>query len=334
MAKRERAKPDQRRATRRRRAAPRTAGRARRAAGQEFQKLVDVMARLRGPDGCPWDREQTIESLRGFVLEETYEVLDAIDRGDHVALRGEIGDLLFEGVFLAQVEADAGRFTVADSLQAITAKLIRRHPHIFGTKASHVKTAGQVVEQWEQIKAREQKDAGERRSLLRGVPKALPSLLRAHEIGTRVAAVGFDWASTGDVVNKIEEEVGELRRAVAAEGQLRAEEEMGDLLFSIANLARKLGIEPESALRAANEKFTARFEKLERAFEARGESIHGATLEQMEAEWAAVKSIEGSAPVAVHEPTPGTKGTKDTKDTKDTKGRVRQHRSGAGRRPA
>src|SRR4029079_2220408 len=197
------------------------------APGSEFQRLVDIMARLRGPDGCPWDREQTIESLRGFVLEETYEVLDAIDRGDHDALRGEIGDLLFEGVFLAQVEADAGRFSVSDSLRLICDKLIRRHPHIFGTTGSHVRTAGQVVEQWEQIKAREQKDAGERRSLLRGVPSSLPSLLRAHESGTRVAAVGFDWAHTSDVVDKIEEEVAELRRAVATEGAKRTEEEMG-----------------------------------------------------------------------------------------------------------
>src|SRR6476619_698286 len=180
------------------------------AAGAGFQRLVDIMARLRGPSGCPWDREQTIESLRGFVLEETYEVLDAIDRGDHEALRGEIGDLLFEGVFLAQVEADAGRFSVADSLRAICEKLVRRHPHVFGPAGSHVRTANQVVEQWEQIKSREQKDAGERRSLLRGVPGTLPSLLRAHEIGTRVAAVGFDWSKTTDVVDKIEEEVAEL----------------------------------------------------------------------------------------------------------------------------
>jgi MazG family protein len=257
---------------------------------------VDIMARLRGPGGCPWDREQTIESLRGFVLEETYEVLDAIDRGDHDALRGEIGDLLFEGVFLAQVQVDAGRFSVADSLRAISEKLVRRHPHVFGTTASRVKTAGQVVEQWEQIKSREQKDAGERRSLLAGVPKSLPSLLRAHEIGTRVAAVGFDWAGTTDVVDKIEEEVAELRGAVQGEGRDRVEEEMGDLLFSIANLARKLGIEPESALRKANEKFGARFDKLERAFEARGQSIHDATLEEMEAEWGAVKHSEATAP--------------------------------------
>jgi MazG family protein len=305
-----------------------------RSAGGEFQTLVDIMARLRGPGGCPWDREQTIESLRGFVLEETYEVLDAIDRGDHDALRGEIGDLLFEGVFLAQVEADAGRFTVADSLRAISDKLIRRHPHIFDTTASHVRTPGQVVEQWEQIKAREQRDAGERRSLLKGVPKSLPALLRAHEIGTRVAAVGFDWARATDVLEKIEEEVAELRRAVQGEGQERAEEEMGDLLFSIANLARKLGIESESALRKANEKFSVRFEALEHIFEARDQSIHDATLEEMEAEWGAVKSGEATAAVPLHEPTANAKNrrSEDSKseDSKTDSRRVQR----AGRSPA
>lgn len=301
MAKRQRAKPGQRRSTRTPPRPHRLPRQPARTAGAEFQTLVDIMARLRGPDGCPWDREQTIESLRGFVLEETYEVLDAIDRGDHDALRGEIGDLLFEGVFLAQVESDAGRFSVADCLRSISQKLVRRHPHIFERSTSQIRTAGQVVEQWEQIKAREQKDAGERRSLLGGVPKSLPSLLRAHEIGTRVAAVGFDWARTSEVVDKIEEEVAELRQAVAGEGRARAEEEMGDLLFSIANLARKLGIEPESALRKANQKFSVRFEQLERAFEARGGSVHGATLEQMEAEWGIVKSAEATA--AIHGPT-------------------------------
>jgi MazG family protein len=257
-------------------------------AGEEFQKLVDIMIRLRGADGCPWDREQTVESLRGFVLEETYEVLDAIDRGDHDALREEIGDLLFEGVFLAQIEADAARFTVADSLRAVSDKLIRRHPHVFA-EARGVDTAGKVVEQWEQIKSREQKDAGARRSVLKGMPKAMPALLRAYEIGTRVAAVGFDWARTEDVVDKIEEEVAELRHAVAGEGRERAEEEMGDLLFSIVNLARKLGIEPESALRKANEKFSTRFEALERHLEAEGRSVHKATLDEMEEAWGKIK---------------------------------------------
>jgi MazG family protein len=261
-------------------------------AGEVFQKLVDIMAQLRGPGGCPWDREQTLESLRGFVLEETYEVLDAIDRGDHHALKGEIGDLLFEGVFLAQIEADAGRFDVADSLTAITEKLIRRHPHIFGDNNRGVTTPGQVLEQWEEIKAREQKDAGERRSLLRGIPRTLPALLQAHEIGSRVGAVGFEWARTADVVAKIEEEVAEVRRAVDSEGPARTEEELGDLLFSIANLARRLGVEPESALRKANQKFSARFEAVEQALESRGRSVHDSSLEEMDAEWERVKAHE------------------------------------------
>jgi MazG family protein len=256
--------------------------------GAAFQELVDIMARLRGPGGCPWDREQTLESLRGFVLEETYEVLDAIDRGDHVALEGEIGDLLFEGVFLAQIESDAGRFTIADSLQHITAKLVRRHPHVFG-EAGGVTTPGQVVEQWEQIKAREQAGKGEKKALLAGVPKAMPSLARANEISMRVAAVGFEWARAEDVIAKIEEEVAELREAATHETRERAEEEMGDLLFSIANLARKMGIEAESALRKANEKFTQRFTALEDIFEQRGRSVHDATLEEMEEVWHEVK---------------------------------------------
>jgi nucleoside triphosphate diphosphatase len=302
-----------------------------RAAGREFQRLVDIMARLRGPRGCPWDREQTIQSLRGFVLEETYEVLDAIDRADHEALRSEIGDLLFEGVFVAQVETDAGLFSVADSLRAISQKLIRRHPHIFGTTSSRVRTSSQVIEQWEQIKAREQEDAGERRSLLRGVPKSLPSLLRAHEIGTRAGTVGFDWPRTADVVDKIEEEVAELRRAVTSEGRERAEEEMGDVLFSIANLSRQLGIEPESALRKANEKFSARFEALEHALEARGRSIHDATLEEMEAEWNVVKSVGATAAVTLHERTANAKNRRTGEPKKD---RTSMDRNGAGRAPA
>jgi nucleoside triphosphate diphosphatase len=257
------------------------------AAGTEFQRLVDIMAKLRGPSGCPWDREQTLDSLRGFVLEETYEVLEAIDRGDHEDLRGEIGDFLFEGVFLAQVETDAGRFTVTESLRHINEKLIRRHPHVFGD-ATGVDTPGKVLEQWEQIKAREQQSAGKRTSLLQGLAKALPALLRAQEIGIRVAAVGFDWAKTEDVVAKIEEEVAELRDA-KYESRARMEEEMGDLLFSIVQLSRQLGIDAESALRKANEKFTARFEKLEAAFEAQGRDIHGATLDEMENVWAHIK---------------------------------------------
>jgi MazG family protein len=258
-------------------------------AGAAFQTLVDIMARLRGLGGCPWDREQTLESLRGFVLAATHEVPDAIDRGDTTALRGEIGDFIFEGVFLAQIAADQGHFTVADSLKAIAAKLIRRHPHIFDPDGRPLETPGAVHQQWEQIKAKEQADAGERRSVLAGVPRALPALLRAHEIGTRVGAVGFEWAKAADVVDKIEEEVAEVRQAVTSEGVARTEEEMGDLLFAIANLARRLGIDSESALRKANEKFTKRFTELEERLHAKGRSVHDATLEEMEAEWVRIK---------------------------------------------
>ena len=260
-------------------------------AGDVFQELVEIMARLRGPGGCPWDHEQTLESLRQFVLEEAYEVLDAIDRGDHDDLRGEIGDFLFEGVFLARIAEDDGHFTVVDSLGAICEKLIRRHPHVFGDAAG-VETPRQVLEQWEAIKAREQRDAGHSRSVLRGLPKALPALLHAYEIGTRVAAVGFDWARTGSVLDKIEEEVAELRQAVEGESRARAEEEMGDLLFSIANLARKMGIEPEAALRKANAKFSGRFEAVERHLDARGRTVHDSSLDEMEAAWQEVKAAE------------------------------------------
>ena len=240
-------------------------------AGEAFQKLVDIMARLRGPGGCPWDHEQTIESLRGFVLEETYEVLDAIDRGDHDALRGEIGDLLFEGVFLAQIEADEGRFTVADSLRAISEKLVRRHPHVFGDRPPAWTRRARCVEQWEQIKAREQKDAGEPRvAAARRAEAAALAAARArdrHARRRRRLRLGADR-------RRRRQDRGGSRRARAArcgaKAAQRAEEEMGDLLFSIANLARKLGIEPESALRKANEKFSARFDALEQAFEDAG----------------------------------------------------------------
>ena len=289
-----------------------------RAAAERFQTLVEIMQALRAPGGCPWDRKQTFESLRPFVLEETYEVLEAIDRGDYGALEGELGDYLFEAVFLAQMAADERRFTIADALDAINAKLIRRHPHVFGDEAaaaampgarrrgtrdrrapralpSTLKSAGKVLEQWEQIKAREQKQAGETQSLLRGVPRALPSLLRAHEIGSRVAAVGFDWPTPTDVVLKVEEEVRELREAVDSGDRRHANEEMGDLLFSIANLARKLGIEPESALREANEKFTRRFQALEQKFEEAQTPLSNASLEEMEDVWRSIKKSSRSA---------------------------------------
>lgn len=266
--------------------------------GGRFDRLVEIMRTLRSPDGCPWDREQTQASLRPFVLEETYEVLEAIDSGSSSQLCEELGDFLFEAVFLAQIADERGEFTIADAIDAICDKLVRRHPHVFAREAGEPSlTPGQVVEKWETLKAREREASGQptkrAKTTLSGVPKTLPSLLRAYEVSARAAAVGFDWVKATDVLDKIEEEVAELRREVesGATGHLsRAEEEMGDLLFAIANLSRKLGIEPEAALRRANEKFTTRFDAVEQAFTSRGESISDATLDEMEAEWRRVKS--------------------------------------------
>lgn len=258
------------------------------------------MSTLRSRDGCPWDRKQTPRTLRPFLLEETYEAIEAIDRGDMDDLRGELGDVMFQCVFQAQLAAEAQRFDIADSIEHIVAKLVRRHPHVFTPagvplrrdvrKAKHgkVRTSKAVLEQWEQLKAKEQATAGVEQRLLSGVPRALPALARACEIGTRVAAVGFDWPNAIDVVGKIDEEVRELRGAIA-EGHARTSEEMGDLLFSIANLARKLGLDPESALREANDKFTARFAALEDVLTTQGRTVHAASTEELEATWQAVK---------------------------------------------
>jgi MazG family protein len=256
------------------------------------------MRRLRAPDGCPWDREQTPASLRPFVLEETYEVLEAIESGSPAHLCEELGDFLFEAVFLAQMSEEAGDFNIGDAIDAICDKLVRRHPHVFDRADSDTPlTSNQVIEKWETLKAREREAAGlparKQKTALGGVPKTLPSLLRAYEISSRAAAVGFDWAKADDVLDKIDEEVAEVRREVesGATGHMsRAEEEMGDLLFAIANLSRKLGVEPEAALRRATEKFTARFDAVEKAFVSRGQSLSAATLEEMEAEWEQLKN--------------------------------------------
>ena len=261
-------------------------------AASEFVRLIGIMATLRGPDGCPWDREQTIDTLKPFVLEETYEVVEAIDRHDHRALREELGDFVFEAVFVAQMEAEAGHFTIADSLQSIADKLVRRHPHVFKRAEGEaaLQSGDQVRVRWEEIKAQErtaENALNPSKTLLSGIARALPALLRAYHIGTRAASVGFDWAKTDDVMDKIEEEVRELREVAA--DPARAEEEMGDLLFAIANLSRKLGIEPEAALRRATDKFTNRFESMEREFAARGKRLNESSLEEMEAEWQRAK---------------------------------------------
>jgi MazG family protein len=269
-------------------------------AGARFDQLIEIMRTLRAPGGCPWDREQTLASLRPFVLEETYEVLEAIESGTPANLCEELGDYLFEAVFLARISEEAGNFTIADAIEGICSKLVRRHPHVFAraTGADDITTT-EVLERWEAIKARERAEAGKdpqrKKTTLSGVPKTLPSLLRAYEISARAAAVGFDWAKAGDVLDKIEEEVAEVRREVesGATGDLsKAEEEMGDLLFAISNLSRKLGIEPEAALRRANEKFTARFDAVEQAFGSRGKALQDASLQEMEDEWQRVKQTQ------------------------------------------
>ncbi len=267
--------------------------------GERFDELVRIMATLRGPQGCPWDREQTLGSLRPFLLEETYEALEALDRGDLDSLREELGDLLFEIVFLARIAEEGGHFSVGDAAADVGAKLVRRHPHVFGDHA-RLKTAEEVRGKWEELKAAERgegaKGAEGGKTLLGGVPRTLPGLLRAYEYGSRAAAVGFDWDRAADVIDKIEEEVRELREELSnsaqageAERAQRVEEEMGDLLFAIANLSRKLGVEPEAALRRANDKFQARFTAVESRVVGRGEKLQDQTLDELEEEWRAVK---------------------------------------------
>ena len=284
---------------------PRRSNARERRAARAFARLVRIMDILRSTRGCPWDRKQTAATLRPFLLEETYEAIEAIDRGDMAELEGELGDVVFQCVFQAQIAFEAGRFEIADSINRIVEKLIRRHPHVFtpagaplgkrGRKGK-VRTSEAVLEQWEQVKAREQEAAGKEQRLLSGVPRALPALSRAYEIGTRVAAVGFEWPKATDVMDKIEEETSELREALQ-ESPARAAEELGDLLFSIANLSRRLGLDPESALREANNKFTQRFGAVEDRLAQVNRSVHHATLEEMEAAWQAIK-VESALPAA------------------------------------
>jgi MazG family protein len=269
-------------------------------ASRAFQRLVEVVAQLRAPEGCPWDREQTLQSLSHFILEEAYEVVDAIERSDTTSLREEIGDHIFEGVFLAQVAAEDGLFTVSDTLQSVTDKLVRRHPHVFQADGrvhdieskQRAPSADAALQRWNSLKAQERAKDGKVHSVLGGVPKSLPALLRAFKIGKRAAEVGFDWERSEAVIEKIEEEIGELREALteAPPNSARAEEEMGDLLFAITNLSRKLGIEPEAALRKANDKFTRRFEAMEQAISASGRNMGEMSLEELEQEWQLVKS--------------------------------------------
>ena len=267
---------------------------------EEFTRLVEIVAMLRGPEGCPWDREQTLQSLSQFVLEEAYEVVDAIERGDLTALGEEIGDHIFEGVLLAQIASDMGAFGVADSLRAVSDKLVRRHPHVFkddgqvhdAASKERAPSAEAALSRWDTQKARDRAAAGQTGTKLGGLPKSLPALLGAYKLGKRAAAVGFDWPQATDVVDKIEEEVTELHETLARDWSdvARREEEMGDLLFAIANLSRKLGVEPEAALRGANQKFTKRFTAMESRIAESGRKMTDMTLEELEAEWVRAKA--------------------------------------------
>jgi tetrapyrrole methylase family protein / MazG family protein len=261
--------------------------------GARFEYLVEIMRTLRSPEGCPWDREQTLRSLRPFLLEETYEALEAIDSGNMDELREELGDLLFEVVFLARVCEEAGAFDITAAIETVATKLVRRHPHVFGDTAK-AQSAEEVLGRWEELKRDERAAAGVApKRLLQGVPKTLPGLLRAYEYGSRAATAGFDWTRASDVLAKIREEVDEIEEALAtAAGAPRMEEEMGDLLLAMASLSRKLGVEPENAIRRANDKFAARFTEMERRFAERGVNMKDAGLDALEEEWERVKGGE------------------------------------------
>jgi len=255
--------------------------------GAAFARLVDIMARLRGPGGCPWDREQTSQTLRPYLVEETYEVLDAIDFGDSSALRDELGDLLLQIVFHAQLAAEAGRFTAADVARAIAAKLVRRHPHVFGDV--QVRDAEEVIRNWRRIKAEERREKGGDDDLFAGVPKALPALLRADQLGEKAGHVGLDWPDAAAVFDKVREEQHELEAAVASGDRAATEHELGDLLLALASLGRHIGVSAELALRAANDRFVARARRAEAAARAEGTKLGDLPPGEVERLWRAAK---------------------------------------------
>jgi MazG family protein len=238
------------------------------------------MQRLRAPGGCPWDREQNFDTIKPYLLEETYEVMDAIDRRDWDGLSEELGDLLLQSVFFAQMASEEGRFDIRDSLEAINSKLIRRHPHVFGE--GDAKTPDDVKRKWDEIKNAEKPRP---QGLLVGVPRSLPALVEAQQISTRAATAGFDWENIDQVLDKLREELSELDRARASGSQEECEGELGDLLFVIVNIARFLKVDPEQALRRTNSKFRHRFAHVEEGLAAQGKTPESATIEEMEALW-------------------------------------------------
>jgi tetrapyrrole methylase family protein/MazG family protein len=246
----------------------------------EFERLVAIMAALRGENGCPWDREQTRESLKPFLVEETYEVLDAIDEGSPGKIKEELGDLLFQILFHCQIAKERNEFDIYDVMQTIAEKMEGRHPHVFGD--AHYATSEEVLKQWEERKREEGKN---RESILEGIPKELPALLKAHRIQARASRVGFDWKQVEDVLVKLDEELGEFRTALHRKDQREIEDELGDLFFVLVNISRFVGVNPEDALRKTISKFISRFRYIEmKAAEARVK-LSEMTLEEMDALW-------------------------------------------------
>jgi tetrapyrrole methylase family protein/MazG family protein len=262
------------------------------AAGNRFVSLLSLMARLRGEGGCPWDREQTRASLKPYLLEETYEVLEAIDEGSRDHIVEELGDLLFQVVFHCQLGGEAGEFTMEDVIERLCAKMTRRHPHVFGDRV--VSDAREALAQWEQIKHEEASGKDRTASSLDGVPAALPALLRAQRLQGKAARVGFDWTRWQDAWNKVQEEMGEAGEALEAGDDDRVADELGDLLFSMVNVARLRGLDAEDCLRRSSEKFTRRFEKVEAQMRAGGRSVTDASMEDLDRAWDAVKAQEGA----------------------------------------
>ncbi|MEK7386709.1 MAG: nucleoside triphosphate pyrophosphohydrolase [candidate division NC10 bacterium] len=262
--------------------------------GVLFERLLDIMARLRGPDGCPWDREQTGTSLKPYVIEEAYEVLEAIEAGDARALEAELGDLLFQVVFHARLAEEAGEFAMAGLLRRLIDKMVSRHPHVFGDAS--VTTSKEVLAQWEAIKQREAEASGQPRSVIDGVPRSLPSLLRAQRLQAKAARVNFDWPDARAAWTKVEEEIREAADALASGEPQRVQEELGDALFSLVNVARLSGIDAEEALQRAIEKFRRRFTEMEADLIAQGKSVGAVSPDELERAWEAAKTQERGGP--------------------------------------
>jgi len=252
---------------------------------KKFDELVKIMATLRSEKGCPWDRVQTHDTLKRYLLEETYELIEAIENQDLKAMKEELGDLLLQIVFHSQIAKEKGNFDINDVIETIIQKMIGRHPHVFGE--ADFKTPEEVLSQWDDRKKEEGKL---HESILEGIPSALPALLRAYKIQSRVSKVGFDWETVYGVIDKIKEELKEVEEAVKSGEKTKIEEEIGDLLFSIVNLARFLRIDPETALRKTNRKFEERFKKLEKIAKERGKSLKDITLKEMDSLWDEIKN--------------------------------------------